>query len=346
MATTLVGCNHKMPMTDTIDFSQSTEKISMADYIQPVAFIELEETDSCLLHESVKVQQTSDAIYIMDGGADKLYKFDTQGHFIRSISNKGQGPEEYLSLEDFTVSMNGDSIYICSAPSEIKAFDSNGHYCGGYAVDSEAPLTELDIIESGFVMAADNLIESADRFYCLDKDFKIVSSSCARNALPAATICRQSRSADGRGYFLNWVDNTLYTYGSSTDAVKPFLKLHLPNDIVASEIKDMMSFMEHQQEVGFIINWSINDNAIIVYVSIEGTPIIMVCDRMTKQILHQGELIDYMPDLHQAADGELFLSCITYDNYKFFKQGLPDGCNLPPFIEGQTNAILMLWKVK
>ncbi|MCM1140053.1 MAG: 6-bladed beta-propeller [Muribaculum sp.] len=317
----------------------------MADYITPVAFIELEETDSCLLHDIVKVQQSEGAIYVMDGGADKLYKFNSNGRFISTISNQGQGPNEYINLKDFAVSQSGDSIYICSAPSEIKVFDADGQYQSGYGIDVEAPLTELNISDSGFVMTADNVIESANRLYCLNKDFKVMNSSCPRNTLPAATLCRQSRSNHSTIYFLNWVNNTFYAYDSSVDTITPFMKLYLPNDIETLGIKNFMNFMERQQEVGFVINWSINDNELIVYALSSGKPVIMIWDINKKQILYQGELVDYMPYIHQAYDGKLFISPITYDNYKFFKQGLPNDCGLPTFIEGQTNAILMLWKV-
>lgn len=342
----LVGCSNKAPNVDTIDLSQPIKTISMADYIKPIAFIELEETDSCLLHDIVKVQQTANAIYIMDGGADKLYKFNSNGRFISAISNQGQGPNEYANLEDFAVSNDGDSIYICSAPSEIKLFDSDGHYHSGYVVDTDVPLTELNVSDSGFVMAADNVIESVNRFYCLDKEFNVVDSSCPRNTLLAATLCRQIRSGHSSGYFLDWVNNTFYSYDSSAHAISPFIKIYLPNDIATSRIKDFMNFMERQQEVGFVINWSINDKFVIVYALSEGEPVIMICDKNTKQIIHRGKLIDYLPDLHKAYNGEQFISTITYDNYKFFKQGLSDDCGLPPFIEGQTNAILMLWEVR
>lgn len=345
-AAVLAGCNAKTADCDTIDLSQSSEKVCMADYIEPVAFVELEENDSCLLRDITKVQQTADAFYVMDGSADKLYKFNPQGRFIRAISNQGQGPAEYLRLEDFTVSRCGDSIYICSAPSEVKVFDPEGHFCAGYAVDSEAPLTELNATDQGFVMAADNLIECANRFYGLDNGFNVITSSCPRNCLPSATPCRQSRSAGGSGYFLNWADNTFYTCDSAADTIRPFLNLHLPNDIQTSGIKDFMTFMERQHEVGYVINWAISDNTIIVYASCNGSPRIMIFDKESKQILHRGDLAGYIPDLHKAADGNTFISCVTPDNYRFFENGLPADCGLPPFVDGQTNAILMLWKVK
>ncbi|MCX6568045.1 MAG: 6-bladed beta-propeller [Candidatus Aminicenantes bacterium] len=63
-------------------------------------------------------------IFIEDGQGQVL-QFDPQGHFVRNLFKKGQGPGELLSVNDIWVS--SDRLYLLGYPQKILIYDYSGN---------------------------------------------------------------------------------------------------------------------------------------------------------------------------------------------------------------------------
>ena len=89
-------------------------------------FIPLELTKNSIIGQIDKIIVHDSLIYVLDiQKAKKLFVFNMQGKFIRSISERGKGNGEYLILTDFDIAE--DKIYISSrGDNKMLIFNLNG----------------------------------------------------------------------------------------------------------------------------------------------------------------------------------------------------------------------------
>jgi hypothetical protein len=89
-------------------------------YINKVDIIPLETTNNSLVGFLNKGIVRDSNIFILDYKLHSLLNFDLSGNFLGKIGKRGQGPNEYLEIRDFTVS--DSSIYILDYK-EIHSYD-------------------------------------------------------------------------------------------------------------------------------------------------------------------------------------------------------------------------------
>lgn len=111
-----------------LDLEQAPVRDSLhaSTFIASVTPIILETTDNNLIGFLSAMQVTNDCICLLDGGpggSDCLFVFDKKGKYLRKIGEKGQGPGEYVSIHDFTISEKNDEVYIVDdASSYIRVY--------------------------------------------------------------------------------------------------------------------------------------------------------------------------------------------------------------------------------
>ena len=66
------------------------------------------------------------AFYITDSKGDGVFKFDKEGRFVRQISSRGQGVEEYINISD--IDLYQDQINFCNGANNILYFDLEGNF--------------------------------------------------------------------------------------------------------------------------------------------------------------------------------------------------------------------------
>jgi hypothetical protein len=88
--------------------------------------IPLETVDSSLIVWIKKVVPVGDELYIHDDWANKLHVFDKNGKYKHKIGRRGQGPGEYLNMQDCIVDASNNDIYMLSIFGRIKRFALNG----------------------------------------------------------------------------------------------------------------------------------------------------------------------------------------------------------------------------
>lgn len=111
--------------TYRIDFKNSTPTV---DFIDKVELIELETNDSSLIKSIRKIEYYNDLIYIFDHDQRIVVIFDKEGKHINTINNKGQGPEEYLDINDFGIDRFSDQVYLlCPFKQTLFYYDLHGN---------------------------------------------------------------------------------------------------------------------------------------------------------------------------------------------------------------------------
>lgn len=345
----LMGCdkntnNH----TDIIEINlcEGNNTIVMTDFVSPTSFIMLEGTDSCLLRTIDKVVESEDAIYVLDRTSQEISKFNHDGSFLFKIGRKGDGPDEYARVYDIDISDNQQIIYLCVSDSEVLAFDTtSGQFIERYQIDTEIPFSSIQIMGDEIIVAADDVPQEFDRMYILTSDFRFSDSFLNRGPGITSSLCPQIRKGSDRLYFLDWYNNILYNYNQINKDVEDFVHFKLNNDIKTAGINDFMWFMNRQHEVGFISMWGASDNNIVVFSISSGKTNILILD-VNLNVEFNSQYSGLLMDLNSSANGQSFITAITYDNYKYYQEILNGEVQLPAFDDNKTNAILMFWEVK
>ncbi|MDR2146898.1 MAG: 6-bladed beta-propeller [Tannerella sp.] len=102
LITLFFSCSEKRGSKTAIDLD-STEKISIFDIFESIDVVQLETTDDCLISSISKVIFHENKYYVLDLRLQTLFCFDAQGKYQFKIFRKGQGPQDYIYLEDFNI---------------------------------------------------------------------------------------------------------------------------------------------------------------------------------------------------------------------------------------------------
>lgn len=345
----LMGCNNNTNNhTDIIEINlcEGNNTIVMTDFVCPTSFVTLEGTDSCLLKTIDKVVESEDALYILDRTSQEISKFDHDGSFLFKIGRKGDGPDEYAWVYDIDISDDKQIIYLCVSDSEVLAFDTtSGQLIERYQINTEIPFSSIQIIGDEIFVAADDVPQEFDRLYVLTSDFRFSDSFLNRGPGITSSLCSQIRKSSDKLYFLDWYNNILYNYNQVNKDVDELIYFKLNNDIKTEGINDFMWFMNRQHEVGFISIWGASDNNILVFSISGGKTNILILD-VNLNVVVNSQYSGLLMDLNSSANGQNFVTPITYDNYKYYQETLNGEVQLPAFDDNKTNAILMFWEVK
>jgi hypothetical protein len=91
-------------------------------------------------------------IYIWDGVDCKLSKYDRSGTFVWRIGRRGQGPEDFEAVDDFSIGRD-DRIYLLRQMT-LKIYSTDGVFIDSIKLD-RSNLYNIDVIEdTGFLLMA------------------------------------------------------------------------------------------------------------------------------------------------------------------------------------------------
>ncbi len=118
-ATGLVGLD-----TINIDTAVKKDSILFSTFFKAPKVIFLETKKECVIQNIRSLEIYKDNIYILDDKANKLFVFDKNGSFKRTISEPGRGHGEYIELADFSIDRKSGIIYLLDeAVDNILSFD-------------------------------------------------------------------------------------------------------------------------------------------------------------------------------------------------------------------------------
>ncbi len=127
----LLACQNKQThfgnvSTKTIDMDISC--LELNDIGEDVEIIPLATADSCLIGKIVKIVEYQDKLFIQDRDQKTIFIFDHKhGSFINKISRIGNGPEEYLHIEDFAINPYTNHIEMIDGRN-LRSYDFSGNF--------------------------------------------------------------------------------------------------------------------------------------------------------------------------------------------------------------------------
>ncbi len=99
------------------------------------------------------LKATPDGSVFVRDGQDQLLQFDPQGHFIRNLMKRGQGPREMTGITDFLAVT--DKIILFGNPPKLLAFDLSGNFINEIGLQSVArgPMKLILASDKGFLFS-------------------------------------------------------------------------------------------------------------------------------------------------------------------------------------------------
>lgn len=87
--------------TITVPLNSSGGSIKMSDVIDGLEYVRLETTKECLIGKVDRIIPLEHVFLFVDRWKTcSVFIFDREGKFVRKISRRGKGPQEYISLTD------------------------------------------------------------------------------------------------------------------------------------------------------------------------------------------------------------------------------------------------------
>lgn len=112
---------------------EKIDKVSFFDIFSRAEIIPLETNDSSLIKYIYKVVYDNNRYYVFDYMQAEILTFDEAGKFLFKISDRGQGPEEYLNISDFDIDKQNDRIVVLDPINNAMfEYDLSGNFITRY----------------------------------------------------------------------------------------------------------------------------------------------------------------------------------------------------------------------
>lgn len=128
--------------TISIDGATRCDSLIFSDFFKAPKVVLLETKPECVVQDIRSLEIYKEDIYILDDRANKLYVFDGNGKFKRTISSPGRGHGEYMKLADFSIDRTKEVIYLLDeATDEILKF----------SLDDYKFLSSIKAVQNGYL---------------------------------------------------------------------------------------------------------------------------------------------------------------------------------------------------
>lgn len=128
--------------TISIDGATRCDSLIFSDFFKAPKVVLLETKPECVVQNIRSLEIYKEDIYILDDRANKLYIFDGNGNFKRTISSPGRGHGEYMKLADFSIDRTKEVIYLLDeATDEILKF----------SLDDYKFLSSIKAVQNGYL---------------------------------------------------------------------------------------------------------------------------------------------------------------------------------------------------
>ncbi|SDD19432.1 hypothetical protein SAMN04488104_101851 [Algoriphagus faecimaris] len=164
--------NQKKPELTSIDLELVTGNL-FSEVFEEINYVLLKENDTLPLVQPLKTVVTDDFIYILDIKLNNLFKFNRNGEIIHIFNSSGQGPQEFIQIQDYQVKQ--DTVILQdNLSNKLIYFDDDGKFLKE---------TKLPSSSANFFKGANFTLHFTDGMEGIGKDFLKISDSNQLNFL-------------------------------------------------------------------------------------------------------------------------------------------------------------------
>jgi hypothetical protein len=130
MGSLFIGCSDKKSSVNSgtvINLEEETP-VCISDLFESIEVIQLETNEQCLIQTINNLIFYNNRYYILDERQQKLLCFDSVGKFLFKIDQRGQGPEEYVHINDINIDPYEQTLLLLEPWGNLFTFDLDGKF--------------------------------------------------------------------------------------------------------------------------------------------------------------------------------------------------------------------------
>jgi hypothetical protein len=289
--------------TIAINVNRAIDEIDMSEIFSTIEYIPLETNDEHLIGEMSQILIFKDRIYIADQHqTQSVFCYTKEGKFLYELSRKGQGPGEYITLDNISIDHDKERLLIY-AGNILLEYDLDGNYIESHKIDlwgndffyignnriafygdytantkyEQNQMTpNLFVVENYNVIYTDLYFPSKVNFGALLSLSNCISNSnngtvslvCTYND----TIYHVTSDTVKRAYYIDFGEmkknkdfyQLIYSPTTTIKSVEEYKMRHdICNIIAVSETKDCIFFAYHQSNIYHYVFYYKNTNRIV-----------------------------------------------------------------------------------
>ena len=212
----LVSCGQKegqMPVNVNWECTESNMKdtFDIQSLFSDRYILGLEETEQSRIGTIEKLAMADSLLFIMDNRlAMRIFVFNANtGKFINSIGRTGNGPGEYVDINDFSVDSQRGTVSLMTARQDILTYDYQGNFISKKSLSFNADKMECKDGKYYFVCYD----EGRGNLIVTDKDMHVTHEYLVnRKGEPVVIFWFPlQKMLDGTIAFFRYMDDTVYT---------------------------------------------------------------------------------------------------------------------------------------
>jgi hypothetical protein len=342
-------CATKQELTTDISLTDISGEVNFTDMFDDFIYIPLETSEKSLFSTVNKMIVHENKFYIMDMVKMKqIFVFHNDGTFSHTIGSKGEGPGEYMNIEDFTIDTENNRVVVLSYPSIIYTYDMSGVFMERKVV-SNAMLWSICNYENGFICSTNHqsATSGADArlIFMFDKNFnlqyKLFDVLPVQVAFPSFVHQPLLNSETGVIYCDSFTSK-IYFINTEKPSDSQSIKLVLNDEAPASVYADPMKFITNQQHYSFFLSFYFADNVLFLSFADKGKENVLIKDFNTnKQIVSHVPFGWFNILFHQ--NGDLY-SCIDPLRILENKDKFPISNDTKYMLEYDGNPVIIKFK--
>lgn len=285
---TLLTCCKSEQVIDSSDSflwdcsSQINETmVSIDDIFSSLHTIGLEETDNSLVGNITKVISCDSTIAILDGNlSKKIFLFNPiNGQFIKAFGTTGNGPGEYITIEDISFDSNKKKIYALCNNNKIITYNLSGELLEEKKLDFTA--YALEYLNDYFYLLSHDLDKG--ELVVLNENLKFENSyfDNSNNDLPHQLVHGLIKNQESEILLSRYLDNNIYSVRKTEPIKIKYIIDFGENELSRNQVKESESNIKNllSSKRGYIKYFIENDNNAIIVFFDKMRPCISIFDK-------------------------------------------------------------------
>lgn len=330
----------------TLNLENNAGQSTISDLYTEFEFISLETNTNSIFGEINKLVVHDKKYFILDKmRTKKILVFNEDGTFIHTIGKIGNGPGEYINIEDFTIDHEKEQLVVLTYPSTIIKYNYDGDFIDKIKLTSKSVFWNIESYKNGYVCSTnqqsaigDNLIHFYDKEFTLNNS--LIDPLSFQIPLPPF-ISNPIQKANNNLYYFDNFTSTLYS-NITNEMEFNTLKLNIDVEMQPEKFKDVQDFFTNQQQYSFYIDATIKNNTLYAMFLKKGEPYDLIFDLETK-VYRASKAYGWRPKTLYY-DGNWLYSSINSQMLSEINIEKKDKTKYPVTID--SNPLILKYKVK
>lgn len=151
-----------------VNLSDDPNALTPDSIYDSVKYVPLETNDESLIYNIDKVVFFRNCYYVLDSKQASIIVFNEHGKFIIKLSEKGSGPREYLSIEDFTISDDSLVYVLTSSSQKILVYNKDFKYIKTF--NTETYCSQIEIFNNSIFLYCNFYSSELKNIYIIDRN--------------------------------------------------------------------------------------------------------------------------------------------------------------------------------